>query len=170
MADSETESTSPEQSSSSPNLGTRVRRFFVTLGAVGLVALGVTGFVALRDRQADRELEESLAAASEACDARLESLQDERNAAVADANSMHAFLDVAAARDEIAKGNFGTARERTAAAAEHLKAAGHEGLAAQVAVIDIQVTEDLAAIQEVLERAERTISKLVEHPELDGAK
>jgi len=158
MSDSDTESSSKQPKE---GLGTRVRRFFVTVGVAGIVALVAAGLVVYRDMDAERRLDDALEQAGEACDQRLEATESELAAARRDASRLRAHFDLSGAREELQRGNFGNARQHTAAAAKHLEVAGHPKLASKIGAIDIRVTDNLESTDEALLSVERAVGQAI---------
>lgn len=154
------ESTTPTRS-----FGARVRQFFVTLGIAALAAAGAAGFVMVRDMGIQGDLEQQVADADAQCDARLQQITAARDAALQNVSRLHAFLDIAGARDELSKGNFGNARARKVAAAKHLERGGDAELAKQVGAVTIKVTEDLQTTQQALATVEAAVEALIDHPD-----
>ena len=148
-----------------PSFGERIRRLFVTLAVAGVAAAAAAGGVYFQQSGVASELRTALDGSEAACTARVQEVAADRDAARQDTSRLLAFIDVVGARTELAQGNFGTARTRITAAVGHLRAGGHEPLAAQAEAIDIQVTEDLAATQEALLNVEKALSTAIDEME-----
>ncbi|MEN0062398.1 MAG: hypothetical protein AAGA48_09610 [Myxococcota bacterium] len=149
----------------SRSVADRVRQFFVTTGIALVVAAIAAGYVWYGQSTKVGQLETELERSDSVCDERVAEVAAERDVARTNNSRLHAFLDVAGARAELTQGNFGTARSRSEAASRHLEAGGDAELAARVAGIDIQVTDDLAVTQAALADVEKAIEALIDRPE-----
>ncbi len=160
------EPTSPEPPEpASPTFGSRLRQFFVAVGIVAVVGLGVSGFVLYRERGAQQQFEGEVAKVQAECDGVRAALEEARQGE----SRLHAFIDVVGARDQLAKGNFGNARARMEAAAVHLESGGDTELATRIRSVDIQITQDLETTQDAIVAIERAVEAVIDHPEPEAA-
>ncbi|MEM6926570.1 MAG: hypothetical protein AAF602_06565 [Myxococcota bacterium] len=155
--------------SAAPTAGSRFRGLLVSAGIVVLVSGIVAGFVMYREHRFVSHYEALLVEAEQACDARLVQTEAERDAATEGMSRLHAFLDVVGAREQLVRGNFGNARARLEAAAANLDKGGNPELAAQARSIDIQITQDVEAMQVAIAEVEQAVRAVVDRPEAVAA-